>query len=113
ASLREKMTLFLHGHFACRANQSPLSLQILNNVQREHALGNFKTLTTEVSKTKAMLAFLNNQQNRKGRPNENFARELMELFTLGIGNYTEEDIKASARAFTGWMYNGKGEFVFR
>lgn len=110
--LREKMTLFWHGHFACRLNNG-FYLQQLNNVQREHALGNFRTLLTEVSKSPAMLSFLNNQQNRKGRPNENFARELMELFTLGIGNYTENDIRESARAFTGWQYRGKtGEFFF-
>jgi uncharacterized protein (DUF1800 family) len=113
AVLREKMTLFWHGHFACRSPQNPYAIQELNNVHRTHALGNFKTLTTEVSKTKAMLSFLNNQQNRKGKPNENFARELMELFTLGRGHYTEEDIKASARAFTGWMYNKEGNFEFR
>lgn len=113
AVLREKMTLFLHGHFACRIPQNALATQELNNIQRKYALGNFKTLTTEVSKTRAMLTFLNNQQNRKGKPNENFARELMELFTLGRGNYTEEDIKASARAFTGWMYNKEGNFAFR
>ncbi len=113
AVLREKMTLFWHGHFACRSPQNPYAIQELNNIHRSHALGNFKTLTTEVSQSKAMLSFLNNQQNRKGKPNENFARELMELFTLGRGNYTEEDIKASARAFTGWMYNKEGKFEFR
>lgn len=113
AVLREKMTLFWHGHFACRDQQNPYFVQELNNVHRTHALGNFKTLTTEVSKTRAMLTFLNNQQNRKGKPNENFARELMELFTLGIGHYTENDVKASARAFTGWMFNKDGKFEFR
>jgi uncharacterized protein (DUF1800 family) len=59
-------------------------------------------MLTAVSKSPAMLQFLNNQQNRKGSPNENFAREVMELFTLGRGNYTEDDIKNAARAFTGW-----------
>src|SRR5690606_34692278 len=71
-----------------------------------------KTLTIEVSQSRAMLSFLNNQQNRKGKPNENFARELMELFTLGVGNYTEDDVKESARAFTGWRYNSEGKFEF-
>ncbi len=113
AVLREKMTLFWHGHFACRNPQNPMPLQELNNIQRKHALGNFKTLLTKVSQSRAMLAFLNNQQNRKGKPNENFARELMELFTLGRGNYTEQDIKESARAFTGWMFNREGQFEFR
>jgi uncharacterized protein (DUF1800 family) len=67
----------------------------------------------EVSKTAAMLNFLNNQQNRKDHPNENFAREVMELFTLGRGNYSENDIKEAARAFTGWSAGLNGEFVFR
>src|SRR6266850_731525 len=57
--------------------------------------------------------FLNNQQNRKDHPNENFAREVMELFTLGRGNYTEHDIKEAARAFTGWTVNLKGQYDFR
>ena len=60
-----------------------------------------------------MLQFLNNQQNRKAHPNENFAREVMELFTLGRGNYTETDVKEAARAFTGWGYDGQSNFKFR
>lgn len=112
APLREKMTLFWHGHFACRSN-NPFFAQQLNNIQRTNALGSFKTLLVEVSKSPAMLQYLNNQQNRKGKPNENFARELMELFTLGRGNYTEQDIKESARSFTGWMYDKDGSFIFR
>lgn len=99
----EKMTLFWHGHFACRMNNG-YYLEQLNNIQRTHALGNFRTLVLEVAKSPAMLSFLNNQQNRKDHPNENFARELMELFTLGRGNYTEKDIRESGRAFTGWQY---------
>ena len=110
--LREKMTLFWHGHFACRSN-NPMFAQQLNNIQRTNGLGSFKTLLMEVSKSPAMLQYLNNQQNRKGKPNENFARELMELFTLGRGNYTEQDIKESARSFTGWMYDKDGSFIFR
>jgi uncharacterized protein (DUF1800 family) len=110
--LREKMTLFWHGHFACRSRQ-PLFDQQLNNVIRENALGKFGNLLLAVSKSPAMLQFLNNQQNKKGSPNENFAREVMELFTLGRGNYTENDIKEAARAFTGWGFNTQGEFVFR
>jgi len=112
APLREKMTLFWHGHFACRSN-NPFFAQQLNNIQRENGLGSFKTLLVEVSKSPAMLQYLNNQQNRKGKPNENFARELMELFTIGRGNYTEQDIKESARSFTGWAYDKEGSFVFR
>ncbi|TWR24239.1 DUF1800 domain-containing protein [Mucilaginibacter achroorhodeus] len=112
AQLREKMTLFWHNHFACRS-QNPYYAQQLNNIQRSNALGNFKTLLMEVSQSPAMLQFLNNQQNKKGHPNENFARELMELFTIGRGNYSEQDIKESARSFTGWGFNNKGEFVTR
>jgi uncharacterized protein (DUF1800 family) len=112
AQLREKMTLFWHNHFACNIGNAYYE-QELNNVERANALGNFKTLLLQVSQTPAMLQFLNNQQNRKGHPNENFARELMELFTLGRGHYTEQDIKESARSFTGWAYNGKtGAYAF-
>jgi uncharacterized protein (DUF1800 family) len=112
AQLREKVALFWHGHFACRHVNS-FYQQILIDQIRTNALGNFKDLLFAVSKSPSMLAFLNNQQNRKQRPNENFAREVMELFTLGRGNYTETDVKEAARAFTGWAYNPKGEFVFR
>ena len=112
AQMREKMSLFWHGHFACRVINIFFQQQLLNIV-RENALGNFGDLLREVSKSPAMLSFLNNQQNRKQHPNENFAREVMELFTMGRGNYTEEDVKESARAFTGWGFNLKGEFVDR
>src|SRR4029079_2864944 len=104
AQLREKMAFFWHGHFACR-NLNIFFQQELLDVMRKNSLGNFRDLLHEVSKTAAMLNFLNNNQNRKGHPNENFAREVMELFTLGRGNYTEEDIKEAARAFTGWGAN--------
>jgi uncharacterized protein (DUF1800 family) len=110
--LREKMSLFWHGHFACRVVNIYFQQQLLN-VIRENALGNFGDLLREVSKTPAMLSFLNNQQNRKQHANENFAREVMELFTMGRGNYTETDVKEGARAFTGWGFNLKGEFVQR
>ena len=112
AQLREKMAFFWHGHFACR-NLNIFFQQGLLDVLRRNALGNFRTLLKEVSKTAAMLNFLNNQQNRKDHPNENFAREVMELFTLGRGNYTEHDVKEAARAFTGWSATMKGEFIFR
>ena len=112
AELREKMTLFWHNHFACRTNNA-LYAQQLNNIQRSHALGNFREFVLEVSKSPAMLQFLNNQQNHKGHPNENFARELMELFTIGRGNYTEQDVKESARAFTGWGFDKDGVFKIR
>ncbi|GAB3909397.1 DUF1800 domain-containing protein [Larkinella knui] len=112
-ALREKMALFWHGHFACRNQNNVRMVQQYTNVIREHALGNFGDLLMAVSKSPAMLQFLNNQQNRKNAPNENFAREVMELFTLGRANYTEHDIKEAARAFTGWGFNAQGEFVFR
>ncbi len=112
AQLREKMALFWHGHFACRVNNI-LYQQELLHIIRENALGDFRTLLTAVSRSAAMLAFLNNQQNRKKKPNENFARELMELFTMGRGNYSEIDVKESARAFTGWGFDLQGKFIFR
>src|SRR6202000_1284016 len=112
AELREKMTLFWHNHFACRSNNAAYAQQ-LNNIHRVNALGNFRTLLVQVAESPAMLQFLNNQQNRKNHPNENFARELMELFTIGRGNYTEDDIKESARAFTGYGFNKDGEFMIR
>ncbi len=112
AQLREKMSLFWHGHFACRVINIFFQQQLLNII-RENALGNFGDLLREVSKSPAMLSFLNNQQNKKQHPNENFAREVMELFTMGRGNYSENDIKEGARAFTGWGFNLKGEFLER
>jgi uncharacterized protein (DUF1800 family) len=112
AVLREKMTLFWHGHFACRS-VNPFFAQELNNIQRQYAMGKFRDLLLGVSKSPAMLQFLNNKQNRKQHPNENFARELMELFTIGHGNYSERDIKESARAFTGWSFNQEGVFGVR
>ena len=112
AQLREKMSLFWHGHFACRVINSYYQQELLQ-VIRENALGNFKDLLKQVSKNPSMLQFLNNQQNKKEHPNENFAREVMELFTMGRGNYTEDDIKEAARAFTGWGFNLQGDFVFR
>ncbi len=112
AQLREKMTLFWHGHFACRVRQPDAALS-LHNTTRRYALGKFPDLLLAVSQEPAMLQFLNNQQNRKEQPNENFAREVMELFTLGRGNYSELDVKEAARAFTGWGYDYQGNFKFR
>jgi len=112
AQLREKMAFFWHGHFACR-NLNIFFQQGLLDVILCTALGNFCTLLKEVSPKGAMLNFLHNQQNRKDHPNENFAREVMELFTLGRGNYNEHDVKEAARAFTGWSATIKGDFIFR
>jgi len=110
--IREKMTFFWHDHFACQVRQPFLVQQQINTI-RQHALGKFGDLLMAVSKDPAMLLFLNNQQNKKNSPNENFAREVMELFTLGRGNYTEDDVKNAARAFTGWGFNRvTASFVF-
>ncbi|HRH10936.1 MAG TPA: DUF1800 domain-containing protein [Bacteroidia bacterium] len=109
--LLEKQTLFWHDHFACRAS-NPYFMQELNNIHRKHAFSSFRELLIETAKSPAMLQYLNNQQSRKEHPNENFARELLELFTLGKGNYTEQDIKETARAFTGWGFDKKdGQFT--
>lgn len=112
AQLREKMALFWHGHFACR-NVNIFYQQLLLKEIRENALSNFGDLLRGVSKSAAMLNFLNNQQNQKKHPNENFAREVMELFTMGRGNYSEHDVKEAARAFTGWSSGFNGNFIFR
>lgn len=110
-NIREKMTFFWHGHFASKSN-NPYLVQRQNNLFREHALGNFGDLLKAVSKDAVMLQYLNSQQNRVGTPNENFAREVMELFTLGGGHYSEQDVKDAARSFTGWKVNEQGDFVF-
>jgi uncharacterized protein (DUF1800 family) len=112
SSLKHRMMLFWHGHFACRVLQPQLALQQLA-VLEQHALGNFRDLVLAIARDPAMIRYLNNQQNRKQTPNENFARELMELFTIGRGNYTEQDVKEAARAFTGWSSDLRGQFVFR
>ncbi|MDR3612567.1 MAG: DUF1800 domain-containing protein [Candidatus Obscuribacterales bacterium] len=111
--LEEKMTLFWHGHFANSDQKirDPLAMYRQNQLFRANALGNFESLLLGVSKDPAMIIYLDNQENVKGRPNENYAREVMELFTMGIGNYTEKDIKEGARAFTGW-HTKNGAFFF-
>ncbi|MGH2404747.1 MAG: DUF1800 domain-containing protein [bacterium] len=111
--LQEKMVLFWHGLLVSgrpEVRQSELLL-IQNEMFRRNALGSFKDMTLAISKDPAMLRYLDNNINRRGRPNENYARELLELFTMGIGNYTEQDIKEAARAFTGWTYRNY-EFYF-
>lgn len=112
--LQEKLTLFWHGHFttSAREERSATLMWNQNELLRRNAAGNFRTFVREISRDPAMLDYLNNQQNRKAHPNENYARELMELFTLGIGNYTEHDIRESARSFTGWAHDGD-DFIFR
>jgi len=105
--LREKMTLFWHDHFATsiqKVKQPALMLK-QNELFRSHAFGSFKDLTQAILLDPAMMLYLDTQNSRKGKPNENFAREVMELFTLGEGNYTEQDIREAARAFTGYDLN--------
>jgi uncharacterized protein (DUF1800 family) len=102
--LREKMTLFWHNHFATSNSKVRNAGYMLGmyDLMSRHALGNFRDLLQEISKDPAMMVWLDTTQSKKGQPNENYARELMELFSLGIGNYTERDIREAARAFTGW-----------
>lgn len=112
--LQEKLVLFWHGHlvsgFPDVKSAEHMAMQLA--VFRRMATGSFKELILAISQDPAMLSYLDNDSNRKGKPNENYARELMELFTMGVGNYTEQDVKEAARAFTGWTYVGN-EFVFR
>ncbi|MGA8535087.1 MAG: DUF1800 family protein, partial [Candidatus Tumulicola sp.] len=104
APLQEKMTLYFHGHFTSTAIQkgvSPAMIYSQNQLFRANALGNLRELTRSVSKDPAMLVYLDNASNFKSHPNENYARELMELFTLGVNQYTEDDVRNAARAWTG------------
>lgn len=105
--LQEKLTLFWHGHFATSAQKvkSGYLMWRQNDIFRRHGAGNWLALLTEVSKDPAMLLWLDQAQSRKQHPNENFAREVMELFALGEGHYTEKDIAEAARALTGWTYD--------
>jgi len=106
APLQEKMTLFFHGHFTTATIQkgvTPAMTYRQNDLFRQHALGNLHDLTWQVSTDPAMLLYLDNSNSDPKHPNENYARELMELFTLGVDQYTEDDVRASARAWTGWQ----------
>jgi uncharacterized protein (DUF1800 family) len=107
APLREKMTLFWHDHFATSIQKvkQPVLLIKQNELFREYAFGNLRDLTQKIVRDPAMMLYLDTQRSSKSMPNENFAREVMELFTLGEGNYTEEDVKQAARAFTGYQLN--------
>ena len=112
--LEEKLTLFWHGHFAAgyRTVQDSYHMARQNELFRSNAAGNFRSLAHAMVRDPAMLKYLDNDENRRGRPNENLARELMELFVLGEGNgYTESDIKEGARALTGYTFSDD-EFVF-
>ncbi|MDW8050939.1 MAG: DUF1800 domain-containing protein [Armatimonadota bacterium] len=113
--IQERMALFWHNHFATSASKVQAGRLMLIQIQlfQRQGLGNFKQLVLEVAQDPAMLVWLDGVRNVKGRPNENFARELFELFTMGIGNYTERDIQEAARAFTGWSFSRvTASFVF-
>ena len=116
APLLEKATLFWHGHFATsnqKVNDSYLMWQ-QNDTLRRYALGKFPDMLKAMSRDPAMIRWLDLGDSRKNHPNENFAREVMELFSLGEGHYTEKDIQESARAFTGYRVNyEKGQFHFQ
>lgn len=108
--LQEKLVLFWHGHFASSNDKIRDYRKMIGQfaMLREHANGSLRDLLIGIGKDPAMLIYLDNRQNYKGHPNENFAREIMELFALGVGNYTEQDIKEAARAFTGWSLDNDG-----
>jgi uncharacterized protein (DUF1800 family) len=112
---QEKMAWFWHGHF-CSSWDKVSSTRLMmeqNNLFRNSAFGNFRTLTQTMALQPAMLIYLDNRENVKSSPNQNFARELMELFTLGVGNYSENDVTASARAWTGHGVNWQTDlYVF-
>lgn len=112
--LLEKATFFWHGHFATSVDKVADSTAMLHQYRllREHALGRFELLVQGISRNPAMLIYLDSTDNRKTRPNENYARELLELFCLGAGNYSERDIKELARCFTGWEVR-QNQFQFK
>jgi uncharacterized protein (DUF1800 family) len=113
AQALEKLTLFWHGHFATSAEKvtEPILMLQQNELLRKHAFGDFSQLLLEISRDPAMLVYLDSATNRKAHPNENFAREIMELFCLGEGQYSEADIRELARCFTGWEIR-RNEFRF-
>jgi uncharacterized protein (DUF1800 family) len=125
--LQEKMTFFWHNHFAtaysklsgilgadatrylaATASEDPGGVRGQIEMLRDHALGNFKDMLVEIAKDIAMIFWLDGQTNTKAKPQENFGREIMELFTMGVGHYTEDDVYAAARVFTGWLVNRPG-----
>src|SRR6266480_3107265 len=107
---QEKIALYWHNHFATSGAKVENGQLMQRQIElfRHKGLGGFKDLVIEMQRDPAMLIWLDGRTNRKGKPNENFAREVMELFTLGVGNYTETDIKQLARAFTGWQLTQDG-----
>jgi len=113
--LQEKMTLFWHGILTSSNGKvgEPTLLFNQNELFREKGMGRYDEMLKAISRDPAMLVYLDSRTNKKKAPNENYSRELMELFTLGIGNYTENDVRESARAFTGWQIQKKTKFVFK
>jgi uncharacterized protein (DUF1800 family) len=109
APVRERLTLFWHDHFATAWDKvrDTRLMHRQNALFRKHGSGDFRVLLREVASDPAMLVWLDGNSNRKGHANENFAREVMELFALGIGNYSEQDVSEAARAFTGWGVDGR------
>ncbi|MGH8916775.1 MAG: DUF1800 family protein, partial [Actinomycetes bacterium] len=105
--LRERMTLLWHGHFATAISKvrDPQLMYRQNQVFRTAGTGSFEALVQAVAKDRAMMVWLDTATDKKAHPNENFSRELMELFTLGIGHYSQTDVEQAARAFTGWVYD--------
>lgn len=112
--LREKMVCFWHNHFVATSQKVKVNYWVYqhNMLLREHAFGNFKELTKRIIKTNAMVRYLDNVDNKKGSYNENLSRELLELFTIGIGNYTETDIKEGAKALAG-LNLGEENAIYR
>jgi hypothetical protein len=112
--LQEKLTLFWHGILTSSFRKTGASpaMYVQNQLFRKRGMGRYDEMLKAVSRDAAMLIYLDSRRNRKAAPNENYSRELMELFSLGIGHYTEEDVRESARAFTGWQIRGKTEFSF-
>jgi uncharacterized protein (DUF1800 family) len=114
--LQEKLALFWHGHFACQysiLDQQSYLMVRQNQMFRQHAAGPFEALLRGLVHDATMIRYLNNDANTKGKPNENLAREIMELFSMGVGNYTEEDIREASRALTGYTFDRSGgEFRF-
>src|ERR1700694_206547 len=114
--LQEKMTLFWHGLLTSSFRKQGRSYNLMltqNQFLRQHALGNLRDMLIGITKDGMMLKWLDGTANNKVRPNENYARELMELFTMGVGNYTETDVREAARSLTGWAVDAAGTVTFR
>jgi len=115
APVNEHMTLFWANHFTSSLEkvEQPRLIYQQNQLLRKNAMGNFRKMLHDIARDPAMLVYLDGSKNVKGSPNENFARELLELFTIGIGNYTEVDVQAAASAFTGWgVDRNRGKFIY-